>query len=80
MMHQLLFILGDSLTAGQLTGLLVDVVIVNVLILVSKRVFSPQNEARFMEESLIPLEDDTEEEKLRRQRPAEPSPRGRLDA
>jgi cbb3-type cytochrome oxidase subunit 3 len=80
MMHQLLFILGDSLTAAQLTGLLVDVVIVNVLILVSKRVFSPQNEARFMEESLIPLEDDTEEEKLRRQRPAEPSPRGRLDA
>jgi cbb3-type cytochrome oxidase subunit 3 len=80
MTHQLLLISSAALTAAQLAGLLVDIVIVSLFILLSKRVFSPGNEARFIEESLIPLEDDTEEEKLRSQSSAEPSQRGSLDA
>lgn len=49
-------------------------------LLIVLRVFSPDMSLRYTEESLIPLEDDTEEEKQIFEQPARYPYRGRLDA
>lgn len=49
-------------------------------LLIVLRVFSPDMSLRYREESLIPLEDDTEEEKQIFEQPARYTYRGSLDA
>ncbi len=59
---------------------MLDFLLVVSFLMIVIRVFSPDMCSRYTEESLIPLEDDTDEEKQIFEQPPRYPFRGRLDA